>query len=223
MCNLFANTIPQSAMRALFAVAEDHLGNDPARPAIFPKMQAPIVGIGPDGQRWLRLAEWGFVLPQLSKRTGRPIQPKAVNNARDDRLRSTPFWAKSFALRRCLIPASSYCETKGRAPATHVWFGLAGDGPRPPFACAGLWCMAAPRAASDPPRLTVAMVTTTPNALTRTVHPDRMPAILDPAQYDTWLQGSEAAAQALLAPYPAERMVVHQAGIGLLADPGGRS
>ncbi|MEL6198254.1 MAG: SOS response-associated peptidase family protein [Pseudomonadota bacterium] len=81
----------------------------------------------------------GFLMPQVSKHTRKLILPKAVNNARDDKVRSSPFWRASFEERRCLIPATSFCEAKGKAPATYYWFGLVGDEPRPGFAFAGLW------------------------------------------------------------------------------------
>lgn len=115
-------------MRRLFgaAAAYDDLGNAEPLPAIFPRGMAPIVGIEADGTRRLRNAHWGIVMPQLSKKTGKPIQPKAVNNARDDKLRSSRFWTRSFEDRRCLIPATSFCEAKGRNPATYVWFVVTG-------------------------------------------------------------------------------------------------
>ena len=31
-------------------------------------------------------------MPQTSKRTGEPILPKAINNARDDKVRTSAFW-----------------------------------------------------------------------------------------------------------------------------------
>ncbi len=97
MCNLYSNTMGKDAMRQLFAVdaAHDYLGNAEPLPAIFPKGMAPIVGGDADGRRWLQKAHWGFVMPQVSKKTGKPIQPKAVNNARDDKLRSSSFWKRA--------------------------------------------------------------------------------------------------------------------------------
>jgi putative SOS response-associated peptidase YedK len=49
-----------------------------------------------------------------------------------------PFWRPSFEQRRCLVPASSYCEPKGVKPATWHWFALDGDEERPLFA-PGVW------------------------------------------------------------------------------------
>lgn len=64
------------------------------------------------------------------------------------------------------------------------------------------------------------MVTTTPNALTKETHPDRMPTILDPDDYEAWLAGTSDEAYALIKPFPAERMVIHQSGVGLKSDHG---
>jgi putative SOS response-associated peptidase YedK len=54
---------------------------------------------------------WGFVLLQDGR------APKRVTNTRDDKIKS-PFWSESFKQRRCLVPASSFCEPHdGRKPA----------------------------------------------------------------------------------------------------------
>ncbi len=224
MCNLYANTLPPAAMRRLFAVEakNDQLGNAEPLPAIFPKGSAPVVALDGDGQRALWNTHWGFVLPQVSKKTGKPIQPKAVNNARDDKLRTSLFWKTSFAERRCLIPATSFCEAKGRSPATYVWFGLQGDEDRPPFALAGVWRMFRGNYGGEQRELvTSSMITTTPNDLVKDTHPDRMPAILHPADYEGWLTSGPDAAFALIRPFPAEQMVIHQSGEGLKSDRGG--
>jgi len=221
MCNLYSNTMPQAAMRQLFAVdaENDQLGNAEPLPAIFPKGTAPVVGLADDGSRWLKNTHWGFVLPQVSKKTGKPIQPKAVNNARDDKLRTSRFWKSSFLERRCLIPATSFCEAKGRNPATYVWFGVKGDGPRPPFAFAGVWRTFDGNYGGERRELvTSSIVTTTPNELVRDTHPDRMPVILYPDDYEGWLTGDADAAFALIQPFPATEMVIHQSGEGLKSD-----
>ena len=224
MCNLYANTMPSDAMRHLFDVdaSNDRLGNAEPLPAIFPKGDSPIVTVSDGGLRRLERAHWGFVLPQVSKRTGEPIQPKAVNNARDDKLRRSPFWRTSFERRRCLLPATSFCEAQGRNPAIYHWFGLQGDEARPPFAFAGVWARFEGDYGKERRTLTTSsMVTTTPNELVRQVHPDRMPVILAPGDYETWLAGTPDEAFALLAPFPSERMTVFRKGEGLKADGAG--
>jgi putative SOS response-associated peptidase YedK len=215
--------MPPDAMRQLFAVklGNDQLGNAEPLPAIFPKGTAPIVALNNDGDWALWNTHWGFVLPQVSKKTGDPIQPKAVNNARDDKLRTSPFWKKSFMERRCLIPATSFCEAKGHNPATYVWFGVKGTGNRPPFVLAGVWRGFNGNYGGEHRELrTSSMITTTPNELVRETHPDRMPAILHPDDYEVWLNGESEAAFDLIQPYPANDMVIHQSGEGLKSDRG---
>lgn len=58
----------------------------------------------------------------------------------------------------------------------------------------------------------LAFLTTRPNEIVRPVHPDRMPVILAPEDYETWLTGNADAAFALAKPFPAEKMRVVKAG-----------
>ena len=220
MCNLYSNRLSQHEMRLIFDVApeRDHLGNAAEWPAIWPRYEAPIVRLSPDGARELVPAHWGFLTPAVSKRTGRPIAPQAWNNARDDKMMAG-LWKDSFLHRRCLIPATSFREARGRKPATDVWFALAGDDDRPPFAFAGLWRAGQPGVAGEEGGwLTHAMITTAANDLVRPVHPTRMPVILGPGDHDAWLRGAPADAQALLRPYPADGMRIVREGVGILAD-----
>ena len=219
MCNLHSNMTTQEAMRKLFEVpqGQDRLGNFAPLPAIYPRYQAPVVRLGPDGARELVPMHWGFLLPQVSKKTGKPILPKAVNNARDDKVQSSPFWRASFEERRCLVPATSFAEAKGRNPATYYWFGLASDEPqaRPPFAFAGLWRGFRGLYRGEMVEIeTHTVVTTTPNDLVRPIHPDRMPVILNPADYDAWLTGTAQEVAALMRPFPPAAMRTVKSGEG---------
>lgn len=220
MCNLYSQTTAQEAMRRLFQIKHDRTGNQPPLPAIFPRHEAPVVRPTDDGERELVQMHWGFLLPQVSKKTGKPILPKAVNNARDDKVRVSRFWQKSFETRRCLVPASSFCEAKGRKPATYYWFGLKGEEKRPPFAFAGLWRGFNGTYRDEIVEIdTYTVVTTKPNDLVRPIHPDRMPVILDPDDYDAWLNGTPDAAAKLLKPFPAEQMQIVKSGEDEKRDP----
>jgi len=141
MCNLYSNTTTQQAMRQLFQVTPDHdqLGNAEPLTAIYPNYDGPVVRLTDDGERELVSLPWGFRTTKKSKKTGAIIKPSAWNNARDDKLSSAGLWKDSFINRRCLVPASSFCEAKGRNPARYHWFALKGEEPRPPFAFAGMW------------------------------------------------------------------------------------
>ncbi len=53
MCNLYSVTRTQEAMRRLFRVHRDLLGNFPGLPAVFPDTMAPVVHVALDGEREL--------------------------------------------------------------------------------------------------------------------------------------------------------------------------
>ena len=225
MCNLYSVRTSQAELRGLFDVTpeRDRLGNLGPLPAIFPRADAPVVRRAEDGDGACELVpmHWGFPMPQRSKRTGEPILPKAVNNARDDKLTSSPFWREAFERRRCLVPATAFSEAQGRRPAVHHWFGLASDDPdaRPPFAMAGLWRRwRGPYRGEERDLLAFTVVTTTPNALVAPVHPERMVAILPPEDWEAWLTAPPAEALRLIRPFPAEAMRVVAKGEGLKAD-----
>lgn len=211
-------------MRRFFAVSaeRDLLGNAEPRNAIWPKYPAPVVRLAEDGARELVNMRWGFMTPKVSEKTGKPLKPEAWNNARDDKLMKNGMWKSRFrGGGRCLIPGSAFREAKGHRPATDVWFALASDADedRPPFAFAGLWRAGQPGIEGEEGKwLTHTMITTTPNELVKPVHPTRMPVILDPADYETWLTGSDTEALALLKPFPAARMRIARQGIGILND-----
>lgn len=220
MCNLYSNTTTVEAMRQLFDVSQDHmhLGNQAPQSAIFPKYMAPVMRLS-GGERELVKMHWGFLMPQTSAKTGKPILPKAVNNARDDKVRTSPFWKASFTERRCLVPATSFCEAKGRNPATYYWFGLKGDGPRPVFAFAGMWRHWKGNIKGELTEFdTYTILTTGPNDLVRPIHPSRMPVILEEDDYETWLSGSEDDAFALAKRFPAEKMEIKRSGEGMKED-----
>jgi putative SOS response-associated peptidase YedK len=72
-----------------------------AKPAIFPGNVAPVVRKSEDGERELVNLNWGFVMMQkgLVPRPRRQDSPQQV-------------LATILRRRRCLMPASSYCERK---------------------------------------------------------------------------------------------------------------
>jgi putative SOS response-associated peptidase YedK len=224
MCNLYSITTPVADMRRLFDVSpeNDLLGNFRPLEAVFPKHHAPVVRLDTQGERQLVAMEWGFATPKISKKTGKPISPYAWNNARDENLLKSRLWRDSFVKRRCLVPVSSFQESKGKAPATNVWFAMNSDDEteRPLFAFAGLWRhhqfeMQDKGADKD----TFTVITTSANELIKPVHPNRMPVILGPGSFDSWLNGTETDALNLLKPYSSDEMRIAKEGVGIWSDP----
>ena len=222
MCNLYAATMPLTAMQHLFDIPSERsgLGNYEPLKAIYPRYDGPICRRNDEGERELVFAHWGFLMPQTSKKTGKPIMPKAINNARDDKLRESRFWRASLEQRRCLIPATAFCETKGRKPADYYWFALAGEGRPEPFAFAGLWRHYRGTYRDEQVEIdTYTMVTSTPNELVKPVHPDRMPVILPEDSWEAWMSAEPDEAFDLLQTFPADKMRVLDHGTDLKSEP----
>ncbi len=225
MCNLYSNTIPATAMRQLFdvAVERDRLGNAEPLPAVYPKHFAPVVRKGDEGKRELVSLSWGFRTTKKSKKTSAIIQPGVWNNARDDKVRSNGLWKQSFEERRCLVPASSFCEAKGRNPATYHWFALKGDEDRPSLAFAGMWQTSRYQGIEGPEEVeTYTVITTTANELVKPIHPQRMPAILKPEDYEQWMDGNADDAFELLEPLNSNETQIVRSGEGEKSDAAGR-
>jgi putative SOS response-associated peptidase YedK len=210
MCNLYSLTRNREAILRLFRVSHNRATAFEPLPAIFPGHQAPVVRRAEDGERELVLLSWGFVLLQDGR------APRRVTNVRDDKVRTSAFWRSSFDQRRCLVPASSFCEPKGERPATWHWFAIHGSEPRPLFAFPGLWrpYRGHLKKNGEPVELDVfAFLTTTPNELVATINHERMPVLLTgEEQFETWLHGSPAEAFALARRHPAEAMRIVQSG-----------
>ena len=83
MCNLYAMTKNQDAVRDLFRVARDRTGNMPPLPGIFPDHLAPVVRTH-NGERVLEMMRWGFPPP--------PALPQSqhVTNVRNT---TSSYWA----------------------------------------------------------------------------------------------------------------------------------
>jgi putative SOS response-associated peptidase YedK len=99
-------------------------------PAIFPDAMAPIVRTAPDGELELTMIRWGFPPPPN-------LGTAPVTNVRH--LKS-PYWRGWLKVeRRCLVPATFFCEWTDSKPKVTHWFAL--DETRPLFAFAGIWCL----------------------------------------------------------------------------------
>ena len=129
-------------------------------------------------------------------------------NARSETAATSPAFRRAFRERRCLIVADGFFEwQKVDAKTKQPFFIRLEDDA--PFGFAGLW--EAWRGPDGAVVESCTILTTTPNELVSAVH-DRMPVLLPPTAYDTWLdpqQNDVATLQALLAPYPAEEMMAY--------------
>jgi putative SOS response-associated peptidase YedK len=168
---------------------------------IAPTQSVPIIRQHPkEPRRDLLLMKWGLI-PSWAKDTSGAAR---MINARSETARTLPAFREAMRLRRCLIPADGFYEWQRRGSAKQPFCFEVDQ--RQLFAFAGLWDRW--KNPSGEWVKTCSILTTTPNAVTAPVH-DRMPVILDPDNYDLWLDPgmtNVAAISELLKPYDARLM-----------------
>ncbi|PZQ51112.1 MAG: DUF159 family protein [Novosphingobium pentaromativorans] len=175
MCNLYTQRLNPADIAAHFGVTA--LPNSNATGEVYPGYPGMVVR-EEDESRTMQSMTWGF---PLRLKTMQPAsKPKAVNNIADlgknmwVGLARKPQW-------RCLIPLTGFAEAEGpKGQKTRTWFSLKD---RDAFAWGGLWRI------SDEWGPVYSGAMTTANAAIAEVH-NRMPVLLLPNEYDTWLKGS---------------------------------
>jgi len=159
---------------------------------IPPTATIPAVRLN-EGKRELAPLKWGLI-PSWAKDA-----KLAQINARGDTVATKPMFRYAYKKRRCLIPATGYYEWlregKDKQPFLYEV-----DGGKP-FAMAGIWEWWGGPEGEIAPVESCAIITTNANELASEVH-DRMPVILDAADYDTWLRCEEVP----LVPFASDRM-----------------
>jgi putative SOS response-associated peptidase YedK len=201
MCNLYSTFTDQAAMRSLFDVDVDLLGNWQPQSGIYPDYAAPIVRNSAAG-RELALARWGMPTPP-NFLAGKKSD-SGVTNIRNT---ASPHWRRWLGVENhCLVPFTSFSEPNpgavgDRAP---VWFAF--DETRPLACFAGLWTgwtsVRKVREGETTNDL-FAFLTINPNAEVGAIHPKAMPVILrSREEVHVWLTAPAIDALKLQRPLP---------------------
>lgn len=162
--------------------------------------QLPLYNIVPRDQvtiirqqevRECATVSWGLV-PSWLKELSR-----AQINARAETLADKPMFRNAFQQRRCLIPADGYYEWQSLPERKQPWYIHAQD--KSLLAFAGIWERY--HASKEVFYDSCAIITTAANRVTGEIH-DRMPVIVNPDHYNTWLTSDtdKAGCLALLKP-----------------------
>lgn len=205
MCGRFALSKSDRIDWAQFGVRRGpalppHWNLGPGRPVA-------VVRHADDGAE-VAMLTWGLV-PFWAKE--RSIGNR-LTNARAETAHAKPAFRAAFQKRRCLIPADGFYEWQvvSGAARKQPWFvRRADDGV---FALAGLWERWQPAEGDAVETCTV--LTTGANELMAPIH-DRMPVIIDVADYAVWLSPSSSAdrVRALLEAWAASAMVAHRVSL----------
>jgi putative SOS response-associated peptidase YedK len=148
---------------------------------IAPTQPVPIIRQNPkEPRRELSLVRWGLI-PWWAKDSSGAA---AMINARSETAATKPAFRDALKLRRCLIPADGFYEWKRNGKEKQPYCFEVNEGQL--FAFAGIWETWKDASRKTMTIETCSILTTTPNAVTSTVH-DRMPVILQPDNYDVWL------------------------------------
>jgi len=163
---------------------------------VYPKSKVPVY-LRVNGDELFSNFHWGIV-PMWAK-----TQSTILTNTKSEEVLNKPTWKNSFRTRRCLMPAEAFYE-----PATvegkkfQIKFELiSGE----PFSFAAIW---EKTDRFGEPRNCCSLLTCEPNKLVGEVH-GRMPVILKPEQYDTYLNTHPEQVTDLLdilVPYPSDEM-----------------
>ena len=193
MCGRFTQTFTWDQADLLLNLAGPPLNLQP-RYNVAPSQDVAVVRADREGRR-LSMLRWGLV-PGWARD---PRLGHKLINARSETAREKPSFRAAFAFRRCLVPTDGFYEWKREGRAKQPW--LIGMRDREPFAFAGLWeRWSAPGGGSETLE-TFTILTTAANEIVAPIH-YRMPVILAPEAFGSWLAGADVA----LGPCPPETM-----------------
>jgi putative SOS response-associated peptidase YedK len=196
MCGRFTLLVPAEELAQAFdlpSVPEVV----PSRYNIAPTQPVAIVRLDPDRrQRELSYVNWGLIPSWAND----PAIGNRMINARAETAAEKPAFRAAFKYRRCLVPASGFYEWQQRNGAKQPYYIYPAEGRV--LGLAGLWERWVHPDGSEIQSCTI--LTTTPSDDVSRLH-NRMPLILDPADYSTWLSSDGAnldELQHLLRPAP---------------------
>lgn len=193
MCGRLAVTLPADAMAQMFeAVPSNDLPHVPNY-NICPT--DPLHVVTSQGQRRLVAMRWGFV-PHWYKA---PNDGPLLINARSETIATKPAFADACRHRRCIVPVTGYYEwTKDAQGARLPWYMSA----TAPLALAAVW-----QPWGD--GVSCAILTCAANESMGQVH-HRMPVLLSPEDWGTWLGETKAKAAPLMRPAPEGALSAHR-------------
>ncbi|MFW6183496.1 MAG: SOS response-associated peptidase [Chloroflexota bacterium] len=178
MCGRFTLIIPGEELADAFGL--------PQAPTLTPRYNIaptqPVAAVRQhpeSGQRELTYLHWGLI-PFWAKDTS---MASRMINARSETVAEKPAYRAAFKYRRCIIPASGFYEWQKQNGQKQPYYIHHAEGA--PLGLAGLWEHWQGADGSEIESCTI--LTTRPNDLMKPLH-NRMPVILEPEDYDAWLQ-----------------------------------
>ena len=213
MCGRYTHLFTWRQLHHLLALSNWPEAELKPRYNVAPTQLAPVVRLNDQGERSGVMLKWGLIPPWADI----PSIGSRLINARGESVFVKPAFRKAAMERRCLVPISGFYEwqtVKGEKAKVPQWIGRPD---REPLCLAGLWESWTDRTRSGAaPVETFTILTTSPNALLKPLH-DRMPVILDPEYWTTWLDRAteRGALEELVRPYDGTDLVAYPVGRGV--------
>jgi putative SOS response-associated peptidase YedK len=182
-------------------VSDSRMGNVRLRYNAAPSQELLLIRENHEtGERSLDLVKWGLI----SHWSKDPKGGRKPINAKSETIAKLPTFRDAYAERRCIVPVDGFFEWHAIKGAPKQPYAIAmKDGS--PFGLAGIWENWRNLNTGDWER-TFAIITVPSNELVGKIH-HRMPAILEPDNYDRWL-GTEPDPRDLMISYPSEPMTM---------------
>ncbi|HEX5098708.1 MAG TPA: SOS response-associated peptidase [Polyangiaceae bacterium] len=187
MCGRYTDDAELSEIRLSFDVEAVELFRDwkptyNITPSYGPGFEQLMVVRTREGKRALRLGRFWMIPPGWNK----PLKELPTTfNARAEDVATKRWWKEAFTSHRCLIPATGWREFRAEAGKKQPYhFHL----DRKLFAFAGV----SSRTTTDDGEVvdSFAIITTAPSPQAAPIH-DRMPLVLAPELYGSWLGGED--------------------------------
>jgi putative SOS response-associated peptidase YedK len=198
MCGRFTLDIPPELLAEIFGLADTPAVTP--RYNIAPTQQVPVIRRYGDGQNRLDYLHWGLI-PSWAQ--DKSIGSRLIN-ARSETVTEKPSFRQAIRYRRCLVLASGFYEWKQEGDAKLPWHIRLKDGA--PMVFAGLW--ETWKSAEGEVIESCTILTTASNRLVAPLH-DRIPVLLSPDEYRTWLERTTTdptSLKKMFQPYPADMM-----------------
>lgn len=180
MCGRFCQKTPAPKLAKKFN-AKLNMDEVEARFNIAPTAKVAVVRkASPQLDLTLESLKWGLIPPGAKD----PTIGNKLANARAESVDEKPSFRSAFKKQRCLVPVDGFYEWVQTTKPKQPYYFEMKDGE--PFMLGGLWEYWKPKDGKEEPITSFTLITTEANSVLSPVH-DRMPVIIDPKDFETWL------------------------------------
>jgi putative SOS response-associated peptidase YedK len=202
MCGRFTSLLSPGLLSAIFGIIPQPITTP--RYNIAPTQFAEVIRSNGQGNELVPM-RWGLIPHWFTKSDF----IKHMINARSENVSDRPAFRHALQVSRCIIPASGFYEWKHIGDKKLPYYINMADGGIMAFA--GIWERWMPQGGGDTIE-SFCILTTDSNELIAPVH-DRMPVILQPENYELWLNRNvhrPIELQHLYSPFPADQFSMHR-------------